>query len=153
MIEDAADECLCIIDCSGLHEIASTNSDNLKSLYLDRLSKGVIGVPICVWQEFRDLYEDEAASLELHVAHKIKMKKQYYVGAARIADKINSSLSKGPYDNQSDLYAASICSIEKYTLLTTQSQLADYKQMDCCEVSDLVTWANGGGTEPKSSKK
>ena len=138
-----------MVDCSGLSEIASTKSDNLKSLYLDRLSKGIIGVPTCVWQEFQELYEDQAVALEPYVARKINMKKRYNVGAASIADKTNSRFSQSPYDCHSDLYAASICSIEKYTLLTTSSQLKGYKDMACCEVSELVAWANGQGTATK----
>jgi hypothetical protein len=42
-------------------------------------------------------------------------------------------------------YAASICSIEKYTLLTTPCQMKDYKDMDCCEVSELMTWVENQG--------
>lgn len=138
-------DCSCVIDCSGLHEIANTRSNNLRSFYLDQLLKGVIGVPTSVWQEFTDLYVEKSAEFEPYVARKIQLKKLYNVGAATIADKINSRFSRGPYDRHADLYAASICSIEGYTLLTTRSQLADYKKMDCCKIAELTTWADGQG--------
>ena len=142
MTEDLL-QCSCVIDCIGLLEITNTRSNNLRSLYLDQLSKGVIGVPTSVWQEFKELYVEKSTELEPYVARKIQLKKVYHVGAATIADKINSRFSRGPYDRHADLYAASICSIEGYTLLTTHSQLTDYKKMDCCKILDLVTWANG----------
>jgi len=134
--------CSCVVDCSGLHEIARTNSDNLKSLYLDHLRKGVIAVPACVWKEFKELYDDEADALEPYISIKIKLKKAYLVGAARIADRLNSGFSRGPYDSLTDLYTASIATVEQYRLLTSSSQLKYYKAMDY-EVSDLATWADG----------
>ena len=88
MSEDSS-ECSCVVDCAGLHEIAMTTSNNLKTLYLDQLSAGVIGVPAYVWQEFEEIYPDDAASLESYITLKIKMKKAYHVGAASIAYGVN----------------------------------------------------------------
>jgi hypothetical protein len=141
-------ETSCVVDCSGLHEIASTKSDNLKALYLDKLVKGIIAVPAIVWKEFQDLYENEAAALAPYVTVKINLKKAYYVGAASIADKLNSGFSRGAYDGHTDLYTASIASIEEYRVLTSPAQLKYYEEMDC-EVSDLTTWANELGTGKK----
>jgi hypothetical protein len=135
-----ASSCLCVVDCAGLYEIATTTSNNLKSLYLDRLSSGEIGVPSCVWNEFRELYEEEAAEIEGFVARKISMKRSYHTGAARIADKLNSGFSRGSYDSRTDLYTASIASIEGLVVLTSASQQSYYDDMDC-EVSELGTWA------------
>jgi hypothetical protein len=133
-------KCQCAIDCAGLHEIARMTG-NLKAVFLDHLSTGLIGVPACVWQEFQDIYEDDAPEIGPHIAVKINMKKTYHVGAASIADKMNSRFTLGPYDRQADLYTASICSIEKYTLLTSKIQIADYQKMNCCAVSELIEWA------------
>ena len=135
----SSEECLCVVDCAGLHEIATTNSNNLKALYLNLLSSGKVGVPSCVWNEFKDLYEDEAAEIEGYVAHKINMKRSYHAGAARIADQLNSGFSRGSYDSETDLYTASIASIEDMVVLTSTSQLSYYDGMDC-EVSDLGSW-------------
>jgi hypothetical protein len=90
MMSDDPPGCSCVVDCSGLHEIASIKSDNLKSLYLDQLKQGTIAVAACVWKEFQDLYDDEASGLAPYVTVKINLKRAYYVGAARIADKLNS---------------------------------------------------------------
>jgi hypothetical protein len=139
-MNDGAAECSYIIDCSGLHEIASTKSDNLKSLYLGQLKNGIIAVPACVWIEFQELYNDEAAALAPYVAVKINLKRAYYVGAATITEKLNAGFSRGAYDSHTDLYTASIASIERYRVLTSSSQLKAYEAMDC-EVSDLVVWA------------
>jgi hypothetical protein len=136
---EANSKCLYLIDCSGLHELANTKSNSLKTLCIDFLSKGIISVPACVWQEFEELFEDEAAQLAPSVLHKVKMKKKYFVGAAWIADKSNPGFPLSPYDNYGDWYAASICSIEGYTLLTASSQLRRYEKMDCCKVADLAT--------------
>ena len=131
--------CSCLIDTSGLHELA-TASGNLKSIVLNRLQTGVIAVPTHVWQEFEDLYEDEAMELSPYVSKKIIMKKATYIGAARIADQLNSGFSRGPYDNHSVLYTASIASNNNYRVLTASTALNDYDGMDC-DVSDLETWA------------
>lgn len=135
----------CVVDCYGLHEIASSTSANLKAVFLDLLSEGVVGVPTCVWKEFREIYEDEAAELAPFVKIKISLTKIYKVGAASIADKLNSGFSRGPYDAQTDLYAASIAVSEGYLLLTSSSQLGEYAKMDC-EALDLLTWAENLGT-------
>ncbi len=52
--------CSFIVDCAGLHEIASTQSNSVKDCCLECLARGIIGVPTRVWQEFEELYEDEA---------------------------------------------------------------------------------------------
>jgi hypothetical protein len=137
---DDAPECSCVIDCSGLYEIAATRSDNLKSLYLDHLKKGIIAVPACVWREFQKLYDEEAAALAPYVTIKINMKRAYYVGAATITEKLNAGFSRGAYDSHTDLYTASIASIEGYLVLTSSSQSSYYTGMDC-EVLDLAAWA------------
>jgi hypothetical protein len=135
---EAEPECSCVIDTSGLHELANT-SGNLKTILLDRLKNGVIAVPTCVWQEFNELYEDEAAQLTPYVAIKINMSRAVYVGAARIADRLNSGFPRGAYNNHSDLYTASIASSKGYRVLTASIQVREYAEMEC-SVSDLATW-------------
>ena len=78
--------------------------------------------------------------IEVHVARKITMRKSYQMGAARIADQLNSGFSRGAYDSKTDLYTASIASIESLVLLTTTSQLKFYKTTEC-DVLDLESWA------------
>lgn len=136
---DESSECSCVIDTSGLYDIA-TASGNLRTVLLDHLKKGVIAVPSCAWQEFEELYEEEAAEIKPYVTAKIIMKKAYYVGAARLADKLNSGFSRGAYDNHTELYTASIAITNSYRILTSAVQVTEYDGMDC-EVSDLETWA------------
>jgi len=143
MADDSA-VCSCIVDCAGLHEIASVKSNNLKQLFFDRLSSGVIAVPAIVLKEFRELYEEEAEVLEPYIAKKIVMKREYHAGAARIADSLNSGFSRGPYDGETDLYTASIASLEGYVVLTSASQAGYYDGMDC-EVSDVMSWVEQQG--------
>jgi len=139
MTEEALQECLCVVDCAGLHRIA-TASGNLKAVCLERLASGEFGVPSCVWNEFKELYEEEAEQLANHVSRKISMKRSYHTGAARIADQLNSGFSRGSYDSETDLYTASIATIEELVVLTAVSQLSYYKDMEC-EVLDLESWA------------
>ncbi len=110
--------CAFIVDCAGLHEIATTKSNSVRSVCFDHLSKGIIAVPVCVWREFEELYEDEATALAPHVTQKLRMKKSYLVGGAAIADSMNPGFPMSPYDGMTDYYAASICSIEGFTLIT-----------------------------------
>jgi hypothetical protein len=145
MTTDDEPECLAVIDTSGLHELA-VSSGNLQTILLDQLKQGIIAVPTCVWQEFEALYEDEATQLAPYVTNKIIMKKSVYVGAARIADGLNSGFSRGAYDNHTDLYTASIASSNDYRLLTASAQVNEYHNMDC-EVTDLASWVEELGDD------
>ena len=140
-MSDSKAECQCVIDCSGLHEIAAIQSSNLKTLLLGQLKDGVIAVPSTVWSELRLLYEDDANTLENFVTTKITMKKKYLAGAARIADKLNSGFSRGPYDNSTDLHAASIAEIKGIYLLTSSSQLQYYKNINC-DALEVTEWVS-----------
>ena len=134
---DSQSEPVFLIDTSGLSELARTKSNSLKDFCLDLLENGDIAVPTIVWKEFSDLYDEEAAQLAPSVTKKIKVTKKHYVAAAQIADKSNPGFSMSPYDNQSDWYTAAICYVKGYTLLTSASQMAKYKKMNCCTVTTL----------------
>jgi hypothetical protein len=142
-------KCSCAVDCAGLHMIGmvlkTSTSNSLKSLFIDRLEKGEIAVAAVVWQEYEELFEEEAELIAPHVKKKIILHRKYTVAAAAIADKINSQFSRGSYDRHTDIYAASICMVEKYTLLTTAEQAPYFKKWGCCEVADLRAWAKTQG--------
>jgi hypothetical protein len=137
-LTDGEAECLCIADTDGLHSIA-TASGNLKTTLLDYLEKGVIAVPACAWKEFEELYEDEAEELKPFVTTRIIMKRAFYVGAARIADKLNSGFPRGAHDDNVELLTASIASNKSCRILTSPAQVTIYEKMDC-EASDLANW-------------
>ena len=137
-MNEQVSKCSCVVDTSGLHAIA-TASANLQSVLLDKLKSGVIGVPACAWQEFEELYEDEIAILGPYISSKIIMKRSTYVGAARIADKLNSGFPRGAYDGHVELYTASIASNNGCRVLTASDQVNQYAKMDC-DVIDIETW-------------
>jgi hypothetical protein len=139
-MNEGASKCACVVDTSGLHAIAAA-SGNLQSILLDKLKSGVIGVPACVWQEFGELYEEEVAILAPHIGNRIIMKKSTYVGAARIAEKLNSGFPRGAYDEYTELYTASIASNSGYRVLTSSDQVGQYARMDC-DVVDIETWVD-----------
>jgi hypothetical protein len=141
-MNDGDSPCAFVVDCAGLHEIATTKSNTVRSVCLDHLSKGSIAVPACVWQEFETLYEDEAAALAPHVKRKLRMKKSYLIGGAAIADSMNPVFPMSPYDGKTDYYAASICSIEGYTLITAGYQMKEYAKMNCCTVVEVSDWSS-----------
>jgi len=126
-----------IVDCAGLHEIATTSSNSLKAACLDLLAQGVIAVPARVWQEFKEIYEDEAEELEAYVADRIRLTRVYRQGVARMAEKSNSSLNLSPYDMHSDLYAAAIAFVEGLTVLTTTNHVVFYEQLEEGEAAEL----------------
>jgi hypothetical protein len=138
MMTDGEAECLCIVDTDGLHGIA-TASANLKAILLHHLKNGFIGVPVCAWKEFEKLYEDEAQELKPFVKKRIFLKKAFYVGAARIADKLNTGFPRGAYDDDVELLTASIASAKGYRILTSPAQVTVYEKMEC-EVFDLETY-------------
>lgn len=137
---DEATDCLCVIDCSGLCDIARIQSDNLRAVLLHRLQDGTIGVPTRAWREFGDAYPDEAAELEAYITNKIKTLPAHRHNAARLAERLNSGFSRGVYDQHSELFTASVASLNGYTILTAASQIALYGQLGCGAV-DVVQWA------------
>jgi hypothetical protein len=138
MMNDDDVECLCIVDTDGLHGLA-TASGNLKTTLLDHLQTGLIAVPACAWKEFEELYEEEAEALKPFVTIRVTMKRAYYVGAARIADQLNSGFPRGAYDDSVELFTASIACAKNCRILTSPAQVAVYEAMECA-ASDLVSW-------------
>ena len=67
------------------------------------------------------------------------LKRAYYVGAARIADKLNSGFPRGAYDDSVELFTASIAFAKKCRIVTSPAQIAVYTAM-ACQASDLDTW-------------
>lgn len=131
-------KCTCIVDTDGLHGIANA-SGNLKGVLLDHLKNGTIGVPACAWREFEEVYEDEAAVLKPFITARIIMKRAYYIGAARIADKLNSGFPRGAYDDNVELVTASVAITNGYRILTSAAQIDVYEKMKC-ECSELESW-------------
>jgi hypothetical protein len=134
--------CSCLADTHGLLEVAMQTSGNLKTSLLDQISSGVIGVPAMVWQEFNDLYPDEANALEQYVSAAVTIgmrKRAYTAKAGSIAEKLNSGFASGPYDSGIEIQVAAIASVEKLPVLTNTSQLAQYKKMACGAI-DLEDW-------------
>ena len=138
MTKEVKADCSCVIDTSGLHAIANS-SGNLKATLFARLENGTIGVPTWAWQEFRNLYEDEAAELSPHVAKRLQFNKQVDVGAARIAEESELGFSLGAYDNHVELFCASIALNKNYTVLTSSDNLSAYENMGC-DAKDLEDW-------------
>jgi hypothetical protein len=131
-------ECLCIVDTDGLHRIANA-SGNLKATLLDHLIKGLIAVPACAWKEFEELYEDESNALKPFVTTRIIMRRSFYIGAARIADTLNSGFPRGAHDDSVELFTASIASSKECPILTSAAQATIYETMGC-KASDLESW-------------
>lgn len=138
---DQAEDCLYLIDSNGLREIAFTRSNRLKAHCLDLLQKGVIAVPVCVWDEFEDAYDDEAAQISASISKKIATNKKYNAGAARIADKLNSGFSFNPYDRSTDLFTASIALSEGYTVITAETTLGFYSKLKACKAINITELA------------
>lgn len=139
-MSDSNSECESIIDVSGLCALMETCSNSTKSKTFDLLEEGVIAIPTMVWNEFKQLYEIEAEEISEHINVKIKSQLKYKLGAAKIADKMNSHFSSGPFDQNTDLYSAAIAGAEGLTLLTSPDKLAKYKDMDFCEFESLEVW-------------
>ena len=72
MAKKPESQCTCVIDTSGLHELA-TASGNLKATLIVRLEDGTIGVPSWAWKEFKRLYQEEATQLADHIVKRIRI--------------------------------------------------------------------------------
>ena len=131
-------DCSCVIDTSGLHAIANA-SGNLKAALIAQLEDGTIGVPSWAWQEFQNIFEDEAADLAPHITKRLQFSPQINVRAARITEELDLGFSRGAYDNHIELFCASTALNKGYTVLTSTDNLNVYGAMDC-DVQDLETW-------------
>jgi hypothetical protein len=128
----------CVIDTEGLHELFRV-SDNMRAIILAKLADGTIGVPTIVWNEFEEIYPEEALTVVEHVTNKIRMKPAYHHGAAGIADGLNSGFPRGSHDQQTDLYTAAVANCEGYTVLTAEGATPHYENFGC-NCFDLETW-------------
>jgi hypothetical protein len=137
-MSNAAVQCSCIVDTDGLRQIANASA-NLKAVLIDQLKSGLIGVPACAWKEFEELYGDDAVELKPHITTRIIMKRAYYIGAARIADKLDSGFPRGSYDDNVELVTAAVAITNGYRILTSAAQVAVYKKMNC-ESTELENW-------------
>lgn len=141
MPEEAAG-CSCIIDCDGLLIAATTQINSLKDALLGRLSSGEIGVPMKVWREFCDAYPDEAEQIKQHVTYKYRMSRAAHANVGRLAEQLNSGLSRGPYDQHSDLFTAAAADIAGFPVLTVAARISFYSGLGCTAI-DVADWASG----------
>ena len=140
MAKKPGSDCSCVIDTSGLYDLA-TASGNLKATLIARLQDGTIGVPSWAWQEFKDLYEDEAKALAPHIAKRLQLSTPVEVRAARITEELNLGFSRGVYDSHIERHTAAIALNKGYTVLTSTDNVAAYDGMQCV-VKDLADWVN-----------
>jgi len=140
MAKKPQSDCSCVIDTSGLHELA-TASGNLKATLIARLEDGTIGVPSWAWQEFKDLYEDEAEELAPYIAKRLQLAAQVEVRAARITEELNLGFSRGAYDSHVERHTAAVALNKGYTVLTSADNVVAYDGMRCA-VKDLAGWAD-----------
>jgi hypothetical protein len=139
-MSDDATPCSCVIDTGGLHDIANATG-NLKTVALNQLKNGSIAVPSWAWQELKQAYPEEADQLLPYVTNRVIMKQSITVGAARIAEKLNSGFSKGPYDNHTGLFTAAVATNNGYRVITAEYELKSYEDMGC-DACDLETWVS-----------
>jgi hypothetical protein len=130
--------CSYIIDTGGLHDIA-TATGNLKTIALNHLKKGDVAVSSWAWQELKEAYPDEAEELSHFITKRVIMKQSISVGAARIAERLNSGFSTSPYDNHTRLFTAAAAASNGYRVITSESDLSAYENMGC-DVCDVQTW-------------
>jgi hypothetical protein len=140
MAKKPESDCSCVIDTSGLYELA-TASGNLKATLIARLEDGTIGVPSWAWQEFKELYEDGAKELAPHILKRLQLTTHVEVRAARITEELNLGFSRGAYDNHVERHTAAVALNKGYTVLTSANNVAAYDEMQCA-VKDLAGWAD-----------
>jgi hypothetical protein len=140
MAKKPESDCSCVIDTSGLHALA-TASGNLQATLIAGLKNGTIGVPSWVWEEFKKLYEEEAAELVEHIVKRIHFSQHVHVRAARITEALNLGFSIGAYDDHIERYTAAVALNKNYTVLTSSDNITAYNGMNCT-VKDLADWAN-----------
>ena len=140
MAKKPESECSCVIDTNGLYALA-TASANLKATLIARLQYGTIAVPSWAWQEFKKLYEAEAADLAKSIVKRIQFSQAVHVRAARITEELELGFSRGAYDDHVELYTASVALNKNYTVLTSTDNVRAYDRMNC-RVRDLAGWAD-----------
>lgn len=141
MAKKAAVECSCVVDTSGLHVIANASA-NVRAALLAKLQDGTIGVPSWAWQEFRTLYEEEAADISPSIFNRITTSLPITVRAARISEDLQLGFSKGAYDQHVELFSAAVAINRELTVLTSADNLDAYDGLGCL-VEDIETWLEG----------
>jgi hypothetical protein len=121
--------CIGVLDTDGLYAICEL-SDNEKQVLLDKLKLGEIEVPIIVLKEFKNLYPDKVNLIEESIYIKIKQNEKYRIGAASIADKLNSKFPRSSYDSDVELITAAIAKSKNYSVITSIKQSTVYKSME-----------------------
>lgn len=137
-MSDVDSPCSCVIDTGGLHDIASATG-NLKTVALNQLKNGAIAVPSWALQELKEVYPEDADELLPYIAKRVTMKQSITVGAARIAERLNSGFSKGPFDNHTGLFTAAVATNNGYRVIAAEPDLNSYEDMGC-DACDLETW-------------
>lgn len=140
MAKKPESDCSCVIDTSGLHELAIA-SGNLKATLIARLADGTIGVPSWAWQEFKELYEDEAEELAPHIVKRLQLTPHVEVRAARITEELNLGFSRGAYDSHVERHTAAVALNKGYTVLTSAHNVTAYDGMPCV-VKELAGWVD-----------
>lgn len=142
-MSDAQSSIKCVIDADGLLAVA-TASGNIRSALLNKLRNGEIAVLACTWSEFSEIYEDEAALICDYVTTKIPLKKSITVGAARVAEDLNSGFSRGAYDRYTELYTAAFARLNDCPIFTSPAQYSRYGQMKCSviDIDDISNFLN-----------
>jgi hypothetical protein len=108
------------------------------------LNDGTIGVPSWAWQEFKKLYQEEAAELAEHIVKRIQFSEHVHVRAAQITEELNLGFSLGAYDDHVERYTAAVALNKNYTVLTSSDNVTAYNGMNCT-VRDLADWVNENG--------
>lgn len=130
-----------VVDTAGLLAISETTG-NVRTALLERLKDGSICILSCVWTEFELLFSEEAENLAPHILSKHSTNLALKVGAARMAEKLNSGFHRGAYDDGTELYAASMAHSCGCPIITKDVQFERYEELGC-DVVDPTTWIAG----------
>jgi hypothetical protein len=122
-----------IMDCYALEFLSQTSSNIIRDTIIGMIQSGAIKIPQAVWDEFREVYEDEAAEIAAYDPQKIRAKPAHRAVTGVIASKANSGFRTEPYNN-SDWNAAGVAEAEGWTLITVEAQCSFYEKLLTCPV-------------------
>jgi hypothetical protein len=117
-----------IIDCHGLEYISHTRNNMIRAKVYHLLETGILAIPQAVWDEFREIYEDEADDLGHHIKQKIRSKPKHRAMAGAIASKANSGFRPEPYSD-SDWIAIAVAETESCILVTVPQNTEFYANL------------------------
>jgi hypothetical protein len=118
------------LDIQGLVAWSRASGNEFASIKAD-VESGKIQIFNTVWNEFCEVYPDEAVTLNGVIIERAKVQPQHRLASTAIAERAKATFGwKGPYDHAIEWRVAGIASCEKLVIVTDARRKKMYTGLD-----------------------